>query len=107
MAKKSELYSKLDDGASLSLPTSIRGKMQAVDSYGSFQGNISPTTDLSTASVSPVISAVSTPPGDFGWEESKHISGFKLYMALFSIISVFFLVLLDFSILSTVSMDNP
>lgn len=39
----------------------------------------------------------------FGEEDKEYISGYKLYVALFSVICVFFLVLLDFSITATVS----
>lgn len=39
----------------------------------------------------------------FGEEDKEYISGYTLYVALFSIICVFFLVLLDFSITATVS----
>lgn len=39
----------------------------------------------------------------FGEEDNEYISGYKLYAALFGIVSVFFLVLLDFSITATVS----
>ncbi len=134
MAGESEPRSQLGDGASASPPTSIREKIQpghaeraeaaagttvvapnqgaadpekAVHSHGSFQGDIPPTTALSTASGSLEITAAPTSPGDSGREDNEYISGPKLYVALFSIISVFFLVLLDFSILSTVSTDNP
>ncbi|KAI3395665.1 hypothetical protein diail_1034, partial [Diaporthe ilicicola] len=37
----------------------------------------------------------------FGDDDEEYISGYKLYVALFSIVSVFFLVLLDFSITAT------
>jgi hypothetical protein len=39
----------------------------------------------------------------FGEADGQYISGYKLYAALFGIVSVFFLVLLDFSITATVS----
>lgn len=39
----------------------------------------------------------------FGEEDNEYISGYKLYVALFGIVAVFFLVLLDFSITATVS----
>ncbi|ETS82216.1 hypothetical protein PFICI_07218 [Pestalotiopsis fici W106-1] len=39
--------------------------------------------------------------GDFGREDEEYISGYKLFAALFGIVSVFFIVLLDFSIIST------
>ena len=42
----------------------------------------------------------------FGEEDNEYISGYKLYAALFGIMSVFFIVLLDFSIIATVSTDS-
>ena len=42
-----------------------------------------------------------------GKTDHEYLSGYKLYVALFGIISVFFLVLLDFSITATVSKDSP
>lgn len=43
----------------------------------------------------------------FGEEDHEYISGYKLYSALFGIVCVFFIVLLDFSITATVSLINP
>lgn len=43
-----------------------------------------------------------SPPVDFGQEDDEYLSGYKLFAALFGIISVFFIILLDFSIISTV-----
>lgn len=45
-------------------------------------------------------------PNHFGDEDNEYITGYKLYAALFGIICVFFLVLLDFSITATVSTDS-
>lgn len=42
----------------------------------------------------------------FGDEDHEYITGYKLYSALFGIVSVFFIVLLDFSITATVSTDS-
>ena len=42
-------------------------------------------------------------PGEFGEDDNDHITGYKLFAALFGIVSVFFIVTLDFSIISTVS----
>lgn len=42
----------------------------------------------------------------FGDEDNEYITGYKLYAALFGIVCVFFLVLLDFSITATVSTDS-
>lgn len=39
----------------------------------------------------------------FGEEDDEYISGYRLFAALIGIVSVFFIVLLDFSIISTVS----
>jgi hypothetical protein len=49
--------------------------------------------------------AIPTSPDAFGADDDEHLTGFKLFAALFAIVSVFFLVLLDFSIISTVSED--
>lgn len=65
------------------------------------------STASKTAPVSPEMSAHPTSPDDFGREDDEYISGYKLYAALFGIASVFFIVLLDFSIISTVSADSP
>ncbi|XPS69771.1 hypothetical protein M3J09_002029 [Ascochyta lentis] len=74
---------------------------KAVHTHGCSQEEPSRMTASSNAPSIPETAAAPTSPGDFGTEDNEHISGFKLYIALFSIISVFFLVLLDFSILST------
>ncbi|KAJ8115677.1 hypothetical protein ONZ43_g4611 [Nemania bipapillata] len=50
---------------------------------------------------SPGISANPTPGDDFGREDEEYISGYRLFAALFGITSAFFIVLLDFSIIST------
>lgn len=41
-------------------------------------------------------------PPAFGTEDAEHLEGFRLLAALVGIVSVFFIVLLDFSIISTV-----
>ena len=51
----------------------------------------------------PNSAASPTSPDGFGADYGEHLTGFKLLAALFAIVSVFFLVLLDFSIISTVS----
>jgi hypothetical protein len=135
MTKESEPRSKLGDGRSsspqTSIQTSIREKQQpvqaerakeaaettmiapkkegldaekAVHTRDNVQEGTPETIALSTAQDS---AANATSPDNFGREDDKYISGVKLYGALFGIVSVFFLVLLDFSILSTVSTDNP
>lgn len=53
------------------------------------------------------IAASPTSPDGFGTEDDEYISGYKLFATLFGVISVFFIVLLDFSIISTVSTDSP
>lgn len=65
------------------------------------------STASRTAPASPEIAANPTLPDSFGRENDKYISGYKLFAALFGIISVSFIVLLDFSIISTVSTDSP
>ncbi|KAH6646197.1 putative MFS multidrug transporter [Truncatella angustata] len=59
------------------------------------------STASRTAAASPEIAAYRTPQDDFGREDDEYISGYKLFAALFGIVSVFFIVLLDFSIIST------
>lgn len=63
-----------------------------------------PTSD--TAPAAAEIAANPTGSDDFGREDEGYISGYKLFAALFGIVSVFFIVLLDFSIIATVSMCN-
>lgn len=78
-----------------------------VHTHDDVQEEISGTTASRTAPDLPEIAAYPTSPDDFGREDDEYISGYKLYAALFGIISVFFLVLLDFSIISTVSTGSP
>jgi hypothetical protein len=75
-------------------------------SHGGYQGDVPTATALNAPSTSPETAAAYPLPDDSGRENIENISGPKLYIALFSIISVFFLVLLDFSILSPVSMET-
>lgn len=77
---------------------------KAVHTHDDVQEEISGATASRTA---PAIAANPTSKDDFGKEDNEYISGYKLYVTLFGIISVFFLVLLDFSIIATVSMDSP
>lgn len=56
-----------------------------------------------TAPDPPESTANPAPNDFFGEEDNEYISGYKLYVALFGIVAVFFLVLLDFSITATVS----
>ena len=122
--------SKLGDGRSSSPPTSIREKIQpgqvegaaetimtapkkggsdpekAVHTHDDVQEEISGVTASGTAPDSLGIAANPTSRDDFGQEDDEYIIGYKLYGALFGIVSVFFLVLLDFSIIATVSTDS-
>ncbi|KAH0427891.1 MFS multidrug transporter [Colletotrichum camelliae] len=59
------------------------------------------TAAAGTGPESPETAAIPTVSEDFGKEDHEYISGYKLYAALFGIMSVFFLVLLDFSITAT------
>jgi len=133
MTRRSEPRLQLRDGASASPLPSIREKMQAghaervevapgttsvalsqgaldhekcVHSHGGFQGDVPMANALSAPSSSLETAAASTLPNNSSQENNEYISGPKLYISLFSIISVFFLVLLDFSILSPVSTDS-
>jgi hypothetical protein len=132
MTRESGARSKLGGGRSSSPPASIREKTQpgqaegpgpegasettiiapkkrgpdpekAIHTHNDVQYEISGTTALRAAPDSPEIAANPTSGDDFGNEDDEYISGYKLYVALFSIVSVFFLVLLDFSITATVS----
>lgn len=133
MTRESQPRSQLHEGSSASPLASIREKIQAghaeeagmasgtalvalsqgnldqvkvVRSHGGSQGDVPMTTASNIPSSSLEAAAASTLLNDSGQENTEYISGPKLYIALFSIISVFFLVLLDFSILSPVSTDN-
>jgi len=70
------------------------------------QEDISGTTTSRTAPDLLEIAEDSTSLDGFDREDDGYISGYKLFAALFGIISVFFLVLLDFSIISTVSTES-
>lgn len=130
MTRESESHSKSADDRSSSSPTLLRGKIQpsqaeaaeggpetamiapktggqdpekAVNTYDSVPEENLGTIPPKTTAVSPEITANPTSRGNFDEEDKEYISGYKLYVALFGIISVFFLVLLDFSITATVS----
>lgn len=68
------------------------------------RGDISAQTATGMVPVSSKVAAAKSksPPADFGQEDDEYLSGYKLFAALFGIISVFFIILLDFSIISTV-----
>ncbi|KAF5856993.1 hypothetical protein ETB97_006449 [Aspergillus alliaceus] len=59
------------------------------------------STALRTAPALPEIAAFPTSPDDFGTKDDEYISGYRLFAVLFGIISIFFIVLLDLSIIST------
>ncbi|KAJ0123685.1 hypothetical protein J7T55_012154 [Diaporthe amygdali] len=128
MTRESESHSKSADDRSSSSPTLLREKTQpsqaeaaeggpetamiapktggqdpekAVNTYDSVPEENLGTTAPKTTAVSPEIAANPTSRGNFDEEDKEYISGYKLYVALFGIISVFFLVLLDFSITAT------
>lgn len=68
------------------------------------------TLGTATSKVAPDATEIAAGPASqhqFGEEDKEYISGYKLFAALFSIICVFFLVLLDFSITATVSTGSP
>ena len=79
---------------------------KAVHTHDDVQEEISRTTAARTAPGSSEIAANPTLEDMFGEEDNEYISGYKLYAALFGIMSVFFIVLLDFSIIATVSTDS-
>ncbi|KAK2601185.1 hypothetical protein N8I77_010653 [Diaporthe amygdali] len=79
---------------------------KAVNTYDSVPEENLGTIPPKTTPVSPEIAANPTSRGNFDEEDKEYISGYKLYVALFGIISVFFLVLLDFSITATVTDDR-
>lgn len=68
------------------------------------RGDIPVQIATGTAPVSSEVAAEKSKslPADFGQEDDEYLSGYKLFAALFGIISVFFIILLDFSIISTV-----
>ncbi|KAK9415024.1 putative Major facilitator superfamily (MFS) profile domain-containing protein [Seiridium unicorne] len=130
MTGESELHPELADRRSSSPPTSAREKVQAggIEGAGGVAETSTPMAEgpdpekavhthdgvqdglfgTIASGITPDSAAVGANPtsNDFGHEDNDYISGYKLYAALFSIISVFFLVLLDFSISATVSKDS-
>lgn len=130
MAKESEPRSMLEDMPSSSPPTSVRDRIQPSQVEETDMAAKTTTTAPEKEGPDPekamgahkhvqeaslqTTAAVDTPgaadiaadpvsQNQFGEEDKEYISGYKLYVALFSIICVFFLVLLDFSITATVS----
>ncbi|KAF4412777.1 Efflux pump mokI [Colletotrichum fructicola] len=81
----------------------ISNSKKAENAHGDAQGDIQWTAATSTDPELPEIATNPVVNGDFGKEDHEYISGYRLYAALFGIMSVFFLVLLDFSITATVS----
>ncbi|KAJ0320855.1 hypothetical protein Brms1b_003079 [Colletotrichum noveboracense] len=79
----------------------ISNSKKAENAHGDAQGDIQWTAATSTDPELPEIATNPAVNGDFGKEDHEYISGYRLYAALFGIMSVFFLVLLDFSITAT------
>lgn len=78
-----------------------------VHTHDSAQKDDLRSTALRIVPASTEITAYPTLPDAFGRENTEYLSGYKLWAALFGIVSVFFIVLLDFSIISTVSTGRP
>lgn len=133
MSRESEPLSKLEDVPSSSPPNSTREKIQpsqaeetdmvaetamtvpekggsdpegVIVAHNHVQEPSLQTTAAMDTSGAADTSADPASQTQFGEEDNEYISGYKLYVALFSIICVFFLVLLDFSITATVSTTN-
>lgn len=85
----------------------ISNSKKAENANGDAQREIQGTAAPDTGPESPEADANPAVNGDFGKEDHEYISGYRLYAALFGIMSVFFLVLLDFSITATVSTGRP
>ncbi|KAJ0384262.1 hypothetical protein COL922a_008775 [Colletotrichum nupharicola] len=79
----------------------ISSSKKAENAHGDAQREIQGTAAPDTGPESPEANANPAVNGDFGKEDHEYISGYRLYAALFGIMSVFFLVLLDFSITAT------
>ncbi|KAI0449644.1 putative MFS multidrug transporter [Xylaria acuta] len=116
---------KSQDVGRSSLPTSINEKVQQGQAEGaaetittaSKRGGLDPEKSVQThdniqeenarvagsgtAPAAPETAANPISNDDFGREDEEYISGYKLFAALIGIISGFFIVLLDFSIIST------
>lgn len=129
MTMLSEPELKSGDGQASPLPTSIPERFQQHQEHETIattmivpekghpdpeklvhtqdiQGEISRLAASSTAQPPRQILAFPTSPDEFGRDCDEYIGGYKLLAALVGIVSVFFIVLLDFSIISTVSMDG-
>ncbi|KAJ3951457.1 hypothetical protein N0V92_012132 [Colletotrichum tropicale] len=81
----------------------ISSSKKAESAHADAQEKTQGTAATSTDPESPESAANPAVNDDFGKEDHEYISGYRLYAALFGIMSVFFLVLLDFSITATVS----
>ncbi|KAI0514349.1 putative MFS multidrug transporter [Xylaria bambusicola] len=107
------------DGRQSSPPTSVSEKVQPGQADGTAEappagsdpeksgqthdnvlGDVRVTAP-GVASTSPEVAANPSSIDGFGTEDEEYISGYKLLAALVGIISAFFIVLLDFSIIST------
>ncbi|KAF5489703.1 Efflux pump mokI [Colletotrichum siamense] len=79
----------------------LPGPNNAQNAHGDAEEEIQGTTATGIGPESPETAANPAVNGDFGKEDHEYISGYRMYAALFGIMSVFFLVLLDFSITAT------
>lgn len=79
---------------------------KALSTHNNVQAGILGTTTSKNAPDATETTANPASRNDFSEEDKEYISGYKLYAALFGIICVFFLVLLDFSITATVSIGS-
>lgn len=80
---------------------------KVVQKHNHVQEGVLGTTGSKTATDATQNAANPASQNHFGDDYNEYITGYKLYAALFGIICVFFLVLLDFSITATVSSDPP
>lgn len=80
--------------------------LKAMHTHTNFPDEILGTNASKTAAVLTGTAANPALENHFGEEDHEYISGYKLYSALFGIVCVFFIVLLDFSITATVSIQN-
>lgn len=123
MTTESEAHSKLSRDEIRPSQAQKAGGVAETPIIGTEKGGPAPEKALSThnnvpkgilgtaaSKAAPDATQIAADPASqnqFGEEDNEYISGYKLYAALFSIICVFFLVLLDFSITATVSTSSP
>lgn len=82
-------------------------KKTSVHAQDEVQEENSDSTASRTAPVPSESTALLPLSAHSGREDDDYISGHNLFAALFGIVSVFFIVLLDFSITATVSKNSP